>query len=88
MLILDETTVSKLSSLREPTEIRNQEGKLVGTFTPAADYSEYDNQAVPQHVLDKFNFDDAEFDRRRQTTHPGYTIEQVREHLGSVERGA
>jgi hypothetical protein len=61
-------------SLTEPTEIRDESGQLMGTFTP--------NESCP------IDFDDAEFEKRRQTSHPGYSLEEVKKHLRSLERSA
>ncbi|HQR05407.1 MAG TPA: hypothetical protein PLN21_01225 [Gemmatales bacterium] len=60
--------------LTERTEIRDDQGQLIGIFTPQGSIKDV--------------FDDAEFEKRRQTSHHGYSIDEVREHLRSLERSA
>jgi len=60
--------------LTELTEIRDDQGLLIGIFTPKDSIKDV--------------FDDAEFEKRRQTSHPGYSIEEVRERLRLLERSA
>ena len=74
VITADAELKSIFSKLTEPTEIRDDQGLLIGTFTPKDSIKDV--------------FDDAEFEKRRQTTHPGYSIEEVREHLRSLERSA
>lgn len=81
-ITLDETILKKLPALHESTEIRDADGKVLGVYTPAIE--SYYNQRVPQHILDKF--DPEEMERRRQSTHPGYSLKEVWEHIHAREK--
>ena len=81
-ITFDETLVNKLPSLHESTEIRDASGKVLGVFTPAE--SSYYNQQIPRHILDKFDWD--EIERRSKSTHPGYSLKEVWEHIHAMER--
>lgn len=72
-ITVDSGLKSLLESITTPTELRDESGHLIGTFTP----SETD-----------VDFDDAEFEKRRKSTHPGYSLEEVKSHLRSLERSA
>jgi hypothetical protein len=80
VVTMKKVVIDELSQIRDVAEIQDEQGNFVGTFTPAT------SRGPDAHTA--FDFDDVEFERRRQSTHPGYTIEQVREHLRSKERSA
>jgi hypothetical protein len=76
----DENVQAWLGQIKEKTEIRGQNGQLIGVFEPR---SESDD---PLYERAKRLFDPAEIERRMATEKDqGYTIEQVREHLRSLE---
>jgi hypothetical protein len=81
-ITFDETMIKKLSALHEATEIRDSEGKVLGVYTPVE--GTLNNQLVPQHILDKF--DPVEMEKRRQSTHPGYSLKEVWEHIHAMEK--
>jgi hypothetical protein len=71
-LIVDSSTLAKLTGLHEPYEIRDESGNLVGRFFPAAEASLYDE-------LD-LEIDEEELDRRSHETQ-AYTTAEVIAHL-------
>lgn len=81
-ITLDEMLVKKVPSLHESTEIRHASGKVLGVYTPV-EGSCY-NQQIPQHLLDKIDWDEVE--RRSKSTHPGYTLKEVWEHIDAMKR--
>jgi hypothetical protein len=78
-LTADSALQSSLAQAKEITEILGPDGKLLGYFTPAA----LANQ-IPLTRLASL-FDPEELRRRMASTETGHTIEQVMEHLRSME---
>ena len=75
----DNTLKNFLSRATEVTEIRDASGEVLGYYAPAAVADQ-----VPAIRLVAL-FDPAELKRRKASTHPGYTFDQVKEHLRSLE---
>jgi hypothetical protein len=71
-LIVDPSTVVKLTALREPYEVCDESGKLVGRFFPAADASLYNEIDL--------EINEEELDRRSKETEV-YTTAEVIAHL-------
>lgn len=65
---LDDATLTKLLHFRQPLEVYNEAGELVGTVRPPAD-----RFACP--------LSEAELQRLRDDTRPGMTTAQVLAHL-------
>ena len=70
-IILDDATTKKLLDLRQPLELCDASGKVMGHFTPTADRSE------PAQVQPELS--DAELRRREQE--PEFSTEQVLAYL-------
>jgi hypothetical protein len=68
-----------LSRIVEPAEVRDSSGNLLGYFTPRTQ-SEAQLYARAAEL-----FDPVEMRHRKETEKEGYTIEQVMEHLKSLE---
>lgn len=71
----DNTLKSYLLRTTEVTEIRDADGEVLGYFAPAAVADQ-----VPAIRLAAL-FDAEELKRRKASIHPGYTFDQVMEHL-------
>lgn len=67
-----------LSELSERTELVDQNGKLVGLFTPRGEADE-DLEQLARRV---FDLDEA---RRRSRSEKGHTTEEVLRHIKSLE---
>jgi len=70
---------SLLGGLTGIAEIRDAEGKVLGYYTSAA---ERERQFYERA---KLHFDPLEMERRAKSNEPGYTFEQVMDHLRSLE---
>jgi hypothetical protein len=77
VLTADPALQAYLRRLKEPTEIRDADGQLIGYFTPAG-------QTEPAPRLRDL-FDPAELQRRKALQQKGFTIEEVHAHLKSLE---
>jgi len=66
----------QLAAIQDPTEIRSPQGQLLGVFTPC----------VPSAKGAWSAADLKEAERIAATEKEGYTIEQVLEHLRSLEK--
>ena len=65
----------------EPVEVRDPTGKVLGHFIPSVSIEE-----LSRYDAVKKLFDPAEVKRRKEAEHGcGYTVEQVVEHLKSLE---
>ncbi len=65
----------------EPVEVRDSEGKVLGHYTPVVSPEE-----AARYEKIKGLFDPEELKRRKASKHPGYTFEQVMEHIHSLEK--
>jgi hypothetical protein len=80
-LTADQAFLEKLEGVMEPIEIRDPKGKVLGRFTPSVSA-----EAFARYEEAKRLFDPAEVKRRKEAEHGcGYTIDQVLEHLQSLE---
>jgi hypothetical protein len=77
----DESLELRLRGIAEPVDIRDANGKPLGHYTPYVS-----PELAASYEQAKQLFDPEELERRRQSTHPGYTFEQVMEHLRSLEK--
>src|SRR5438552_839228 len=66
---------SALGQLKERTEIRDSQGKILGVFTP---------QAHKERLESLFTLEEAE--RIASTDSENYSLEQVKAYLGSLEK--
>lgn len=71
-LIVDSSTWSKIGELREPHEICDSSGRVLGRFFPVADRALYDEVNA--------EIDEAELDRRSAETEV-YSTAEVLRHL-------
>jgi hypothetical protein len=71
--MLDAATLSKLHNMREPLEICDESGRVLGSLRPAVDLSEY-TPLEPQ-------VSDEELRRRSQSKGNGYTTAEVLAYL-------
>jgi hypothetical protein len=83
-ITLDETLYQKLPTLHESTEIRDAAGKVLGVFTPIE--GSYYNQQIPQHILDKIDWDEVE--RRANRPAKGRTTDEVLKRLAELEKAS
>jgi hypothetical protein len=70
---LDADLLSKLTELKQPAELCDPSGRVVGRFVPALDLSEWD--LVPDDISDE------ELDRRAKADEKSYTTAEVLEYL-------
>lgn len=80
-LTADQVLLERLAGVMEPVEIRDPDGKVLGTFTPALSPEEAEAYRKAAEL-----FDPAELDRIEREGGPFYTIEQVWEHIHSMEK--
>ena len=80
-LAADNALQAYLAPLKERTEIRDVQGRLLGFYVPAAA-----EQPVDYSEVRKL-FDPEEIKRRKaaEGDHPGYTTDEVLEHLHSLQ---
>jgi hypothetical protein len=80
VLIANDAVQSFFAQIREKTEIRTADGKLLGNFEPHVETEAEMYERLKKRL-------DPEKIRRRLETEKGqgYTIEQVMEHLRSLE---
>jgi hypothetical protein len=77
----DQVWLDRLNGIAEPVEILGPDGRVMGTYTPAL--SPEEEEAYRQAAA---LFDPAELDRIEKEGGPGYSIEQVWEHIHSMEK--
>jgi hypothetical protein len=80
-LTADESMLARLRGIVEPVEIRDPAGKLLGRYTPVLTPEE---EAAYARAAELFDLE--ELDRIAATDKGAYTIEQVLEHLRSLEK--
>jgi hypothetical protein len=79
-LTADQELIERLAGVREPAEIRDPSGKVLGRFTPAfADEKDKCERAAKY-------FDLAEAERIAATKNEGYSTEEVLQYLHSLEK--
>lgn len=76
---LDQSLHEKLESLREPAEIRDSAGNVVGYYTPAS------QQEAGLYARARQQFDVDEMKRRKESGGRGYTTAEVIDHIRSLE---
>jgi len=69
-----------LAGVKEKTEVRDTSGNLLGYFMPR----QVEEELLYQYAEE--NFDPDEIQRLLSTQKDGFTIEQVMEHLRSLEK--
>lgn len=72
-LTADQALMERLAGIVEPVEIRNPDGKVMGTYTPVL--SPEEQEAYRQAAA---MFDPEELDRIEKEGGPYYTIEDIR----------
>jgi hypothetical protein len=77
----DGPLLARLGGLVDPVEIRDEDGKILGVYTPALTPEE---AALYARAAELFDWDEAE--RVAATQREGRTFEQVMEHLRSLDR--
>lgn len=80
-LTADQPLLERLEGIMEPVEIRDPDGRVLGTFTPALAPEEEEAYRKAAEL-----FDPAELDRIEREGGPVYTIEQVWEYIHSMEK--
>lgn len=68
-----------LGGLTATTEIRDASGNVLGYYTPAVERERQLYERAKAH------FDPEEMKRRAESNAPGYSFEQVMDHLRSLE---
>jgi hypothetical protein len=81
-LTADQPLLERLTGIVEPVEIRDPDGNVMGTYTPALSPEE---QEAYRQAAELFDHD--EIDRIENDPGPVYSIEQVMEHLDSLGKG-
>jgi hypothetical protein len=77
----DQVWMDRLNGIAEPVEILGPDGRVMGTYTPALSPEEEEAYRAAAAL-----FDTAELDRIEKEGGPVYTIEQVWEHIHSMEK--
>ncbi|MCI0463390.1 MAG: hypothetical protein L0Z62_41160 [Gemmataceae bacterium] len=80
VLTADEVLMARLRGVVEPVEIRDPAGKVLGHYTPARTPEE---AAFYSWAKQTFDLEAAE--RAAADPRPGYTLEEVKERLRSLE---
>jgi len=80
VIIADQELQDALAGLKEKTEVRDASGNLLGYFTPR----QVEEELLYQYAEETFDPD--EIQRQLSTQTSGFTIEQVMEHLSSLEK--
>jgi hypothetical protein len=75
---VDSSIGTLLENFHEVTQIRDESGKLIGTFTPARQ----EKTALYEYVA--ANFDPEEIKRRKNSKEPRLTTAEVLAHLESL----
>jgi hypothetical protein len=78
-LIANEVVQAFLAQARERSEVRGANGELLGYYEPRQETE----AELYERVKKLFDLD--ELKRRKATEQEGYTIDQVMEHLRSLE---
>jgi hypothetical protein len=78
-LTADNTLKDSLVQAKEVTEIRDLSGQLLGYFAPTAVA-----QQIPALRLASL-FDPEELKRRKACTEPGYSLDEIMQHLRSLD---
>jgi hypothetical protein len=77
----DQPLLERLAGVMEPVEIRKTDGTVLGRYTPVfANENEIHERAAKY-------FDLAEAERIAATEREGYSMEEVMQHLHSLEKG-
>ncbi len=74
-LTVDSIMTDKLNNCREPVQLVDEHGRVLGTFPPEVDRSLYRNLQPPL-TIDEL--------RRRADKSRGYTTQEVLQHLASL----
>jgi hypothetical protein len=74
-LTVDSTLTGRLENFREPVQLVDEQGRVLGTFRPEVDRSLYRNLEPPL-TIDEL--------RRRADNSRGYTTQEVLQHLASL----
>ena len=80
LMTADNTLKDYLLRTKDVTEIRDADGAVLGYCAPAAVAKQI--SALRLVAL----FDPEELKRRKASTHPGYSFDEVKEHLRSLEQ--
>jgi len=80
-LVADNGMLTRLRGIMEPVEIRDATGKVLGHYTPLVS-----PETLELCEKAKALFDWEEAERVARTEHDGYTIEEVLQHLRSLEK--
>jgi hypothetical protein len=78
VILIDATTADKFKQAKTTVEIRTEEGKLVGTFTPRREATPEDYEWARQ----QFTADEI---AKARSEPGGYTTIEVLEHLRKLE---
>jgi hypothetical protein len=81
IVTMKRVVIEELAQIREVAEIQDEDGNVVGTFYPGI--SEFYNQKIPPHILDKI--DDAEIERRCKSKERGRTLEEIKQRWKEIE---
>ncbi len=76
----DNSLQQSLASLNSLTEIRDEDGRIIGYFSPAADRTSAAYAQAAAH------FDPEEMKRRKHSNERGLTTAEVLDHLKSLEQ--
>jgi len=79
-ITLDTETVAHLRKPKKFAHVRDENGNVVGVLKLMSP----EEASCYQQALETADFD--ELERRANDSHPGYTFEQVKEHLRQIEQ--
>jgi hypothetical protein len=77
-ITLDHDLAQRLHELIEPVELCDPSGKVLGTFSPQFDMSEWEPVSP--------GASEEELDRRERSAQPRYTTEEVLEYLENLDK--
>jgi len=80
LMTADNTLKDYLLRTKEIMEVRDADGAVLGYYAPAAVADQ-----IPALRLVAL-FDAQELKRRKASTHPGYSFDEVKEHIRSLEQ--
>jgi hypothetical protein len=81
ILTADGSLGDLLKGVKEPAEIRAKDGKVLGHYTPVI---APDETSRYEKLKKLFDFEEAK--RVAETEREGYTIEEVKQYLNSLEK--
>lgn len=77
----DQTTIDFLSQVRQPVEVQDGSGRVIGVFSPGTP------EEARLYLHAWLSLDPEDVRRQKQMSERTYTTQEVLEHLKSLEAG-